>query len=267
MYDLKSKAQIKLMRKAGLLVYEAHEIIASLVRPGITTREIDAEVEKFFMAHHAEGLFKGVKLYARQKAYPSVTCMSINEEVVHGIPSDRVLIEGDILSVDTGCRINGWCGDSARTYAVGHISEEDQKLMDATLGTLNLAIELLGEKQYWNQVATLMEKYVHDRGFAVVDAFIGHGIGREMHEGPQVANYYCRSGDFKLSQGLVIAVEPMVNAGTHKVVEMKDGWVQVTADRKKSAHFEHTIALTEYGPYILTAGPDQYNNAQLDKLF
>lgn len=260
MIELKSKKEIRLMRRAGLHVHAAHEIVRGLVRPGITTHEINEQVEDYFRRKNLEGMFKGVQLHSRQRPFPAVCCMSINEEVVHGFPSDRVLKEGDILSVDTGCRVYGWCGDSAMTYPVGTISPETQKLLDVTKGTLDLAIELLAVKSHWNQIAAEMEAYVEDHGFSVVDTFVGHGIGREMHMEPQVANYYCRGADFRIQPGLVIAVEPMVNVGTAKVKEGKDGWVQITADGKNSAHFEHTIAITERGPYVLTAGENQYQN-------
>ncbi len=245
-----------MMRKAGLMVWHAHQVAQSMVGPGVTTGEIDAAVEKFFLEHGAEPLFKGVP---GRVPFPAVTCMSVNEEVVHGIPGPRELKEGDIVSIDTGCKVNGWCGDAAATYAIGEIDPEVQRLMDVTEQTLNLAIDLMGKKTFWSDVAVEMERYVKDAGFFVVEAFVGHGIGREMHEDPQVPNFASeqlrRNGDFRLVPGLVIAVEPMVNMGTKKVRTMADHWTQVTADKKPSAHFEHTIAITESGPVPLTACP------------
>ncbi|MDO4570642.1 MAG: type I methionyl aminopeptidase [Planctomycetia bacterium] len=261
MIELKTKREIRLMRRAGLHVYHAHQLIAQAVRPGMTTREANDLVEKYFNAKNVEGMFKGVQLHSRHKPFPAVTCMSVNEEVVHGIPGDRVLQEGDILSVDIGSRVAGWCGDSAVTYAIGVISEEKQKLLDVTKGVLDLAISLLPQKSHWSHIAKEMETYVEDSGFSVVDEFVGHGIGRVMHMEPQVPNYYSRYGDFRIQPGLVIAIEPMVNVGTHKVREGSDGWLQYTADKKPSAHFEHTVAITERGPYVLTAADDAYNNA------
>ena len=185
--------------------------------------------------------------------------MSVNDEVVHGIPSSRVLNEGDVVSIDTGCRVGGWCGDSAVTYPVGRIEEDVQKLLDCTSGVLALAIELMGKRSRWSDVATEMAKYVRDHGFSVVENFVGHGIGRNMHEDPQVPNFctpqYRRHHDFSLEPGLVVAVEPMVNMGTKKVRGLADFWTQSTADGKFSAHFEHTIAITEAGPVVLTAAP------------
>jgi len=252
---LRSAREIQMMRKAGLIVWQAHQRIAEMVRPGVTTGEIDAMVEDFFRQNSAIPLFKGVP---GRVPFPAVTCTSINEEVVHGIPGRRRLKEGDIVSIDTGCKVNGWCGDAAATYAVGQIDPEVQRLLDVTSRTLDLAIELIGRKTFWSEVAAEMEKYVKDQGFSVVESFVGHGIGREMHEDPQVPNFVSdqlrRNGDFRLLPGLVIAVEPMVNMGTKRVRTRSDHWTQATADGRPSAHFEHTIAVTESGPYVLTAG-------------
>lgn len=256
MQILRSSREIAMMRKAGLMVWHAHQVAQSLLEPGVTTGEIDAAVEEFFLKHGAEPLFKGVP---GRVPFPAVTCMSVNEEVVHGIPGPRKLIEGDIVSVDTGCKVNGWCGDAAATYTIGTIDPEVQRLVDVTKQTLDLALDLMGKKTFWSDVAIEMERCVKDAGFAVVEAFVGHGIGREMHEDPQVPNFVSdqlrRNGDFRLVPGLVIAVEPMVNMGTKKVRTMPDHWTQITADKRPSAHFEHTIAMTESGPVALTAAP------------
>lgn len=253
---LKSPREISLMRRAGLVVWEAHQIAARRVRPGITTGEIDAEIEKFFTSRGAIPLFKGVP---GKVPFPAVTCMSVNEEVVHGIPGARRLKEGDIVSIDTGCRLDGWCADAAVTHAIGEVSPEVQSLLQVTRGTLELAIREMGRCSLWSEVARQMEKYVRDAGFSVVECFVGHGIGREMHEDPQVPNcvtpHWLRTGDFRLEPGLVIAVEPMVNIGTKKVRALSDHWTQATQDGKPSAHFEHTIAMTADGPLVLTAGP------------
>lgn len=260
MIEIKTKREIRLMRRAGYQVWVAHEMIRKAVRPGLTTRELNDMVEKYYHSKNIECMFKGVQLHSRHKPFPAACCMSVNEEVVHGIPSDRVLVEGDIVSVDIGSRIAGWCGDSAYTSPVGEISDEKKKLLQVTKGTLDLAISLLSQKNHWNAIAKEMEIFVEDHGFSVVDDFVGHGIGREMHMDPQVPNYYCPHADFRIQPGLVLAIEPMVNVGTHKVREGEDGWVQRTADGKPSAHFEHTVAITENGPYVLTAADDEYNN-------
>ena len=259
--ELKSKREIGLMRKSGLAVWQAHQIASKMVRPGATTAEIDRAVEEHFDRLGAIPLFKNYPNSVRNKRpFPAVCCMSVNEAVVHGIPTDRPLEEGDVLSMDTGCRLNGWCGDAAVTHPVGEISPEVRRLLDVTQGVLNLAIELMGEKKRWSQVAEQMALYVADHGYSTVECFVGHGIGRDMHEDPQVPNFPSRSlrgtGDFRLEPGLVIAVEPMVNMGKKKVKMLKDQWTQVTTDGLPSAHFEHTIAVTEDGPRVLTGPPE-----------
>jgi methionyl aminopeptidase len=255
--NLRSAREIAAMRRAGLLVWAAHQLVKSLVRPGITTGEIDAAVEQFFAEKGAVPLFKGVP---GKIPFPAVCCMSVNDEVVHGIPGRRVLLDGDVVSIDTGCKIGGWCGDSAVTYPVGEISPEVRRLLDCTSGVLDLAIQLMGTRSRWSDVASEMAKYVRDHGFSVVENFVGHGIGRKMHEDPQVPNFctpaFRRNHDFELEPGLVIAVEPMVNMGSKKVRPLPDHWTQSTVDGKPSAHFEHTVAITDAGPLVLTAAPE-----------
>ena len=254
---LRSPREISQIRKAGLLVWHAHQLAASLLCPGVTTAEIDKAVERFFAEHNAAPLFKGVP---GRVPFPAVTCISINEEVVHGIPGTRELVPGDIVSIDTGCRLNGWCGDAAVTHPVGRVDPDVQRLLDVTRGVLDLAIELMGRVSRWSSVAAEMEAYVKEQKFSVVEAFVGHGIGRQMHEDPQVPNFVSkqlrRSGDFALVPGLVIAIEPMVNMGTKQVRTQPDHWTQATADGRPSAHFEHTVAITDSGPEVLTAGPN-----------
>ncbi len=251
---LKSPREIAQMRKAGLLVWQAHQVAAAMIRPGVTTAELDAAVEQFFEEHGAAPLFKGVPGHV---PFPAVTCISINEEVVHGIPGPRELIEGDIVSIDTGCRIHGWCGDAAVTHPVGRVEPEIQRLLDVTRATLELAIEQMEACSRWYEVATAMEALVKKGEMTVVEAFVGHGIGREMHEDPQVPNFVSgRGSDFRLVPGLVIAIEPMVNLGTKRVRTRADHWTQATADGRASAHFEHTVAVTESGVEVLTAGPN-----------
>lgn len=260
MAELKSQRELKKMRRAGLAVWRAHQIAAEMMGPGATTKEIDRAIEAHFDELGATPLFKNYPNSVKTKPpFPAVTCMSVNEAVVHGIPNDRPLEEGDIVSIDTGCRLNGWCGDAAVTHAIGELHPDVRKLLDVTQGTLDLAIELLAVKNRWSSIAREMAKYVRDHGFSTVECFVGHGIGRDMHEDPQVPNFAGRglkgSGDFLIEEGLVIAVEPMVNMGTKRVKMMKDHWTQVTADGKPSAHFEHTIAITEDGPELLTRAP------------
>ncbi|QDT76194.1 type I methionyl aminopeptidase [Lacipirellula limnantheis] len=267
MVNLKSMREIGLMRRAGLAVWQAHQIAREMVRPGATTAEIDHAIGEHFAQLGAEPLFKNYPNSIRNKPpFPAVCCMSVNEAVVHGIPNNKPLVEGDILSLDTGCRLGGWCGDAAYTYSVGKIAPDVQRLLDATEGVLNLAIELMSSKSYWSAIAREMATYIRDHGYSTVECFVGHGIGREMHEEPQVPNFASRSlrgsGDFRIEPGLVIAVEPMVNMGTKRVKMLADTWTQVTADGKPSAHFEHTVAITPDGPTLLTVAPTP---AELEK--
>lgn len=242
------------MREAGKLVAEAHRIAAELAKPGVTTREIDLAVDDLFARENATPLFKG---FPGEVPFPASTCISVNEQVVHGIPGDYVLRAGDIVSIDTGCRLNGWCGDAAWTYAVGEISDEKRRLMDAGRELLSIAVRAFGTCTKWSQVARLMMKAAREAKFSLVEQFVGHGIGKEMHEPPQVPNYTnasVRDQDFVLKPGLVLAIEPMLNAGTHEVRILPDKWTVVTADGRPSVHFEHTVALTADGPMLLTEG-------------
>jgi len=254
--NLRSAREIALMRRAGLVVWGAHQVAAAAVRPGATTREIDEAVDRFFAEHGAVALFKGVP---GKVPFPAACCISVNDEVVHGIPGDRVLRSGDVVSIDTGCSVGGWCGDSAITHPVGEVAPDVQRLLDCTSGVLALAIRLMASRNRWSDVAEEMASYVRDHGFSVVENFVGHGIGRKMHEEPQVPNFsspaFRRNHDFELEPGLVIAVEPMVNMGSKKVRVLADHWTQSTVDGLPSAHFEHTVAITESGPLVLTAPP------------
>ncbi|MBL4886721.1 MAG: type I methionyl aminopeptidase [Planctomycetaceae bacterium] len=252
MITLKSRREIEQMRPAGLLVAEAHRLVASMIRPGITTGEIDRAVEALFQENSAIPLFKG---FPGPVPFPAVCCMSVNEEVVHGIPSDRVLVEGDIISVDTGCKINGWCGDSAWSYPVGQVDEKKQKLLEVGEASLLLSINAITECKLWSEVAAKLEGFINQNGFSSVVDFVGHGIGKEMHEDPQVPHYVDKGtleNDFELRPGLVIAIEPMVNAGAKEVLIAEDYWTVQTIDGEPSVHFEHTVAITSSGPEILT---------------
>ncbi len=265
MIQLRSHREIQKLRYAGLVVWEAHHCVSQRVVECVTTQQLDAVVESVFERFRAVPLFKGVP---GKFPFPAVTCISVNEQVVHGIPGPRVLTSGDIVSVDTGCRLDGWCGDSAVTYAVGGVSPGVQELLDVTSGVLQRAITWLGTMSRWSQVAREMATYVRDHGFSVVEDFVGHGIGRQMHEDPEVPNYdsprFRRRGDFPLRPGLVLAIEPMVNMGTKQVKCLDDAWTQVTLDGAWSAHFEHTVALTEQGPWILTGPPTTAELAWLE---
>jgi methionyl aminopeptidase len=252
---LKSNREIGLIREAGKVVAEALESVRQLAVPGARTIDLDRAAAATFERYAAVSLFKGVQNGRGKPPFPGNICASINEQVVHGIPSDRRLRAGDILSIDTGCRLNGWCADSATTLAIGEVLPDVQRLLNVTEQTLALAIEEMGRQRKWSQVATLMEGYVHSHGYTLVEQFVGHGIGQKMHEEPQVPNFVSkqlRKNDFWLEEGLVIAIEPMVNAGTKEVRVLGDHWTVETKDRQLSAHFEHTVAITATGPQILT---------------
>jgi methionyl aminopeptidase len=254
------------MRLAGLVVWQAHQAAAARVRPGATTRELDQAVEQVLARTGAVPLFKGVP---GKVPFPASTCTSINEEVVHGIPADRVLQEGDIVGIDIGCKFRGWCGDSAATYAVGRVGRRVEQLLSVTQQALDLSIELLGRCRLWSEVARQVHEFVRAAGFSIVEQFVGHGIGREMHEPPQVPNFdsdaFRKEQDFVLRPGLVLAIEPMVNMGRKEVKCRPDHWTYVTADGQYSAHFEHTVALMAAGPVRLT-GPPQPEECGLELL-
>lgn len=251
---LKKKAEIALMREAGILLWKAHMIAAEMAEPGVSTEAINAEVEKFILGHDAIPLFKGVP---GKVPFPATCCMSVNEEVVHGIPSSRELLSGDIISVDIGLKINGWCADCACTHAIGEIDDEKQRLMDVTEDCLRIAIQDIHPGMKWSKIAKKMAKHARNAGFSVVEDLVGHGIGESMWEPPQVPNYFSRNcSDFRIKQGMVICVEPMINAGVKEVETLDDHWTIVTADRRPAAHFEHTIAVTASGAKVMTSGPN-----------
>jgi methionyl aminopeptidase len=254
MITLKSKREIDLMREAGRVVAEAHQLAAGMIRPGTRTGDIDAAVERLFEERQAQPLFKN---FPGKVPFPAVTCISVNEQIVHGIPGDYLLQQGDIVSLDTGCRVNGWCGDAAWTYPVGEVDEESRRLLQTGEEVLRIAIEGLATCQRWSQVARKMEHATQAAGYSVVEKFVGHGIGRKMHEAPQVPNYVSRelkAEDFLIQPGLVLAIEPMINQGTKNLRILKDHWTAVTADGRRSVHFEHSVAVTSEGPVILTEG-------------
>ena len=244
------------MRSAGLVVWQAHQAAARILKPGVTTAELNQAYRETFERCGATPLFLN---YGGPPPFPAETCISINEEIVHGIPGPRIVAAGDLISLDTGCRLNGWCGDAAVTHALGPISQQEQKLLDVTLGALNLAIEMMASCSLWSQVAQEMEALVKDSGFSVVEEMVGHGIGKNLHEPPQVPNYFsealAESEDFDLRPGVVLAIEPMVNIGSGNIACLDDDWTLVTADGKSSAHFEHTVAITQDGPRRLTGPP------------
>lgn len=257
MITLKSPREIALIREAGKLVVAALDMVRSLAQPGVRSIELDRAVEELFRRNGAVSLFKGVQNGRGKPPFPASVCLSLNAQVVHGIPGDWRLKDGDVLSVDTGCRLNGWCADSATTIPIGDVSPNAKRLLAVGRTTLDLAIQEMGRKRRWSEVAEVMEGYVHSQGYSLVEKFVGHGIGRDMHEEPQVPNFVSRGlrrRDFWLEDGLVIAVEPMVNEGTKDVRVLKDHWTVETSDGRLSAHFEHTVAMRGGQPVVLTEG-------------
>jgi methionyl aminopeptidase len=251
--ELKSERELALMREAGILVARALKICRDLAKPGVKTIDIDREVEAYYAKNNAVPLFKG---YPGKVPFPAVTCLSVNEQVVHGLPSDRVLKDGDLLKVDTACRLNGWCADRAITIPIGTVRPERLRLLRCGEEILQIAIDELPRRKWWSEVASQMQTHAENAGFRMVTSYVGHGIGRVMHENPQVPNFVnreTRKHDFRLEPGLVLAIEPMVNMGTSEVATLRDHWTVVTRDGLASVHVEHTIAITNSGVMILTA--------------
>ncbi|MEX0654256.1 MAG: type I methionyl aminopeptidase [Phycisphaeraceae bacterium] len=255
--QLKSKDELEKMRAAGRVVQQVHQRCRELCKPGVTTREIDEEAYRLFTSLGAKGLFKNYPTYREGEGFPSNLCISVNEVVVHGIAGDRTIEDGDIVGVDCGVKLDGWCGDAATTILVGNVAPEVRKLCEVTEHILHLAIENIQPGRRWSQVARLMQSYAESHGYGVVREFVGHGIGQEMHEDPKVPNYVSRhllQNDIELREGMVLAIEPMCNLGTAQVLTLDDAWTVVTADRKASAHYEHTVAVTAGGADVLTDG-------------
>jgi methionyl aminopeptidase len=255
--ELKSPREIGLMREAGKLVARALVICREMARPGVRTLEIDQAVEAFYAHHGAQPLFKG---YPGQKVpFPAVTCISLNEQVVHGIPGPRVIRDGDLVKIDTACKLNGWCADAAITLIVGEVRPEWRRLVQVGWETLELARVEMGRRRMWSEVAQAMQRHVEKAGFSVVTQYVGHGIGRTMHENPQVPNFFnheTKKANFKLEEGLTLAIEPMVNMGRADTRVLSDHWTVVTRDGMPSVHVEHTFALTREGVAVITAPED-----------
>lgn len=248
MIYLKSERELNLMRKAGGIVARILDDMAQMAAPGISTGELDRFAESRIKELGAKPAFKGYN------GFPACVCISVNQEVVHGIPSNkRILKDGDIVGLDFGVVYDGWYGDSARTVAVGKISPEAQKLLDVTKESLYRGIAECREGNRVFDIGHAVQNYVENFGYGVVREFVGHGIGRALHEDPQVPNYGPKGKGPALKVGMVLAIEPMINAGSHEVKVLKDGWTAVTTDNSLSAHFEHTVAITPNGPEILTA--------------
>mgnify|MGYP000909810910 CR=1 FL=1 len=246
----KSRSEIQKMREAGLIVGQTLSALRKMVEPGITTKELDAFAEANIRKSGAYPTFKGYR------GFPASICSSVNDEVVHGIPGNRKLQEGDIVKLDCGATLNGYVGDAAISVGVGKVGEELERLMQVTQDSLLKAMEKMVEGNRLADVSFAVQEYCEARGFSIVREYCGHGIGQHMHEDPQVPNYGVPGTGKRLQVGWVLAVEPMVNQGTHHVKTLADKWTVVTMDGKASSHWEHTIAITEEGPMVLTALED-----------
>ncbi len=253
---LRSSREIEMIRKACSVVAKVLLKLQECARPGVSTAQLDELALEMAAAAGAKALFKGVPCPYGGRAFPGAICASINEQLVHGIPSPKVILrQGDILSVDFGVKLDGYCGDAAVTFGIGSIAPHKQRLIDTTRRMLDIAIEQSAPGVKWSTVAAQMEECARQAGFSVVRDFVGHGIGTEMHEDPKVPNFVSKEllrHDILLQEGMVLAVEPMVNAGKYAVRTLADGWTVVTSDGSCSAHYEHTIAITKNGCDVLT---------------
>jgi methionyl aminopeptidase len=248
--ELKSHAEIDRMRRPARIVAEVLAALREMVRPGVPTADLDRAAERMIQRAGARSAFKNYRVGGA--VFPAVLCVSVNEEVVHGIPSSRALREGDIVSLDFGVEIDGYYGDAAVTVAVGRVDEDSQRLIETTERSLYAGIEHLRPGLRLGDVGAAVQRVAEGEGFSVVRDFVGHGIGRALHEEPQVPNFGTPGRGRALKPGMVIAIEPMVNLGGPGVRVLDDGWTAVTADGRRSAHFEHTVAVTDDGPQILT---------------
>ncbi|MGM0838810.1 MAG: type I methionyl aminopeptidase [Bacillota bacterium] len=242
----KTPRELEIMREAGRIVALTHQELKKHIVPGVTTKQLDDIAEKFIRKHDAIPSFKGYN------GFRGSICASVNEELVHGIPGDRVLKDGDIISIDIGAKYNGYHGDSAWTYAVGNISDETKRLLEVTEQSLYEGIKEVKPGARLSDVSHAIQKYAEAHDFSIVREYVGHGIGQDLHEDPQIPHYGPPNKGPRLKPGMVLAIEPMVNAGTRYVKTLADDWTVVTVDGKMCAHFEHTVAITETGYEILT---------------
>jgi methionyl aminopeptidase len=254
---IKSRREIEMMRRTGALGCSILAKMKEAAKPGVSTFALDELAARELERAGAIALSKNYPTYKPGEGFPGHTCISVNEEVVHGIPGDRTLKEGDVVTLDLALSLNDYCADTATTVAVGQISPAMQRLLDVTKETLALAIQNVRPDRKWSDIARLMQWHVEHNGFSVVREFVGHGIGRTMHEDPKVPNFVSAEqmrGDFKLRAGMTLALEPMVVMGRRDVALMDDQWTVVTEDRSAAAHFEHTVAVTPHGVDVLTDG-------------
>ena len=246
---IKTREQIEKMKIAGAILARLDDVLKKEIKPGVTTKELDIIAEDYIRSQGAIPSFKGYG------GFPASICTSVNDEIVHGIPSERTLKQGDIISIDMGSYIGGFHGDAARTYAVGEITPEAKKLIDVTKQCFFEGIQYAKKGCYLNEIGTAIQKYAEQNGFSVVREYVGHGIGRKLHEDPSVANYKEQSKGVALKEGMTLAIEPMINMGSHKLKVLKDSWTAVTKDGLYAAHYENTVVITNGEPEILTLLP------------
>lgn len=246
MISIRNRDEIELIRESGRLVAGALDLASELVGPGVETGALNREIEEYIIGHGATPEFKGYQ------GYPAAICASVNEEVVHGIPGSRVLRNGDIIGVDVGVRKNGYVADGAWTFAIGGINERTERLLGVTRKALDTAISIVREGVHLSDISHAIQRMAEDAGFSVVRELAGHGVGTALHEPPEIPNYGDPGLGPVLKAGMILAIEPMVNAGTAGVETLADNWTVVTADRHRSAHFEHTVAVTTRGADVLT---------------
>jgi methionyl aminopeptidase len=247
---VKNITEINAVRESCKIVAGVLNYIEKFLIPGVTTIEIDKLVEDYIMSYGAEPAFKGYKVH--KNVFPASACISVNEEVVHGIPGQRKLLEGDIVSIDVGAKKNGYYGDGAMTFEIGEVSDAKKKLLKVTKESLYLGLENAKDGNYVNDVSLAIQQHVESEGFSVVRDLVGHGIGKNLHEEPPIPNYYQNGYKYKFKEGMTVAIEPMVNYGTFKVKILSDKWTYVTADGEPSAHFEHSVLIRKGEPEILT---------------
>ena len=246
MIILKTRREIEIMKKAGRLVAQSHELVRKNIKPGVTTKELDRLVEDFLRSNNAIPTFKGYN------GFPFSICASVNEEVVHGFPSERKLMAGDIISVDIGATFEGYVGDSAKTFIVGDVDEEKKHLVEATKQCFYEGIKFAKVSYRLSDISHAIQQYAESQGLSVVRDYVGHGVGKKMHESPQVPNFGKPNKGPRLQEGMVLAIEPMINTGVYNVKVLENGWTVVTVDGKPSAHYEHTVAITDGEPELLT---------------
>lgn len=253
MISIKSKSELELMRRAGEIVATALKLVEEAVKPGVTTLELDRIAEKYVLSQNAIPLFKGVPCSVRGGMdFPGTICASVNDEVIHGIPGLRELKDGDIISIDMGASCEGFCGDAARTFPVGNVSPEAQRLIQVTQQSFFEGIKYAIKGNRIVDISRAIQQYAEENEFSVVREYVGHGIGKELWEPPQIPNYATRERGPRLEPGMTLAIEPMINQGVYNIRILNDKWTVVTADGKYSAHYENTIAVTDNEPIIMT---------------